>query len=199
MPSSPRTQQKWAPPRCSPPTPTTSAGSGSATSSGSHVVVGGFVRPWQDARIETELRDVVGDAVAASFAAGLLSGAPSTTIAMVRRDSLVDSTRAAGTLLGRPSLIRGVAAHIAITAGWSLILSAALPRRRTLSAGIAAGGFIAALDLGLVGRRFPAIRALEQGPQVLDHLAFGAVAAVVIARRRRRRAAASNQVMTDPR
>lgn len=118
---------------------------------------------------------------------------------MVRRESLLDSTRAAGTLLGRPSLIRGVAAHAAITAGWSLILSAALPRRRTLSAGVAAGGFIAALDLVLVGRRFPAIRALDQGPQVLDHIAFGAVATAVIAHRRRRRAAASNQVLTDPR
>jgi hypothetical protein len=166
---------------------------------GSPVVVGGLVRPWQDAGIETELRHVVGDAVAASLAAGLLSGAPSTTISMVRHDSLVDSTRAAGTLLGRPSLIRGVAAHAAITAGWSLILSAALPRRRTLTAGVAAGGVIAALDLGLVGRRVPAIRALDQGPQVLDHLAFGVVAAAVIARRRRRRAAASNQVTTDPR
>jgi len=105
----------------------------------------------------------------------------------VRRESLLGSTRAAGTLLGRPSLIRGVAAHAAITAGWSLLLSAVLPRRRTLAAGVAAGGGIAVLDLVVIGRRIPAIAALDRGPQLLDHLAFGAVAAAVIGRRRRRR------------
>ena len=33
----------------------------------------------------------------------------------------------------------------------------------------------AALDLGVVARRYPAIRALPQGPQWADHLLFGAV------------------------
>ena len=135
------------------------------------------------------MRHVVGDAVAASFVAGVLSGAPSTTISVARGESLVGSTRAAGTLLGRPSLVRGAAAHAAITAGWSLVLSAALPRRRTVAVGVAAGGLIAALDLVVIGRRFPAIAALDRGPQVLDHLAFGAVAAAVIGHRRRRRTA----------
>jgi hypothetical protein len=46
--------------------------------------------------------------------------------------------------------------------------------------GLVAGAAIAALDLGVVGRRFPDIDALDAGPQVLDHLAFGVVAAVVL-------------------
>ena len=38
-----------------------------------------------------------------------------------------------------------------------------------------AGLGIAALDLIVLGRRFPAIAALPQGPQWADHVAFGAV------------------------
>jgi hypothetical protein len=34
---------------------------------------------------------------------------------------------------------------------------------------------IAALDLGFIGRRLPAIRWLAIAPQVADHLAFGMV------------------------
>lgn len=40
----------------------------------------------------------------------------------------------------------------------------------------AAGGLaVAALDLMVIGRRFPAIAALPQAPQWVDHVAFGAV------------------------
>jgi hypothetical protein len=44
-----------------------------------------------------------------------------------------------------------------------------------------AGLAIAALDLGLVGRHRPLIRALPLLPQVADHVAFGAVAGTVLA------------------
>jgi hypothetical protein len=40
----------------------------------------------------------------------------------------------------------------------------------------AAGLAIAALDLGIARRRYPAIAALDQFPQWLDHVAFGVVA-----------------------
>jgi hypothetical protein len=117
------------------------------------------------------------------LAAGLLSGAPSTVITVARRDNLLDSTRAAGTLLGRRSLIRGGLAHVLITLFWTGVLAAALPRRRPVVEGLAAGAAIAALDLGVIARRFPEIGALDPGPQVLDHLAFGVVASVVLTSR----------------
>ena len=49
-------------------------------------------------------------------------------------------------------------------------------------AGALAGLAIAALDLGLVGRRFPRIRALPLVPQLADHAAFGAIAARLLQR-----------------
>jgi hypothetical protein len=54
---------------------------------------------------------------------------------------------------------------------------AAVDRRRKLGivGGAVAGLVIAAVDLGLLARWYPAIMALPQGPQVLDHVAFGAI------------------------
>jgi hypothetical protein len=56
---------------------------------------------------------------------------------------------------------------------------------------VLAGLGIAALDLGIVGRRFPRIRALPLLPQVADHLAFALSAAAVLARRRQQCASAA--------
>ena len=69
------------------------------------------------------------------------------------------------------------------------MLAAALPRRHTLSWSAAAGLAIAALDLGVIGRRYPRIRALPLAPQVLDHLAYASTVACVLSRRRSRRPA----------
>lgn len=41
--------------------------------------------------------------------------------------------------------------------------------------GAAAGALIAALDLEVARRRYPAVAALDQLPQWLDHIAFGAL------------------------
>jgi hypothetical protein len=81
-------------------------------------------------------------------------------------------------------VLAGGAAHVAISIGWGVVLAAALPRRHTLAAGAAAGLAIAALDLGVIGRRCPSIRDLDPAPQVLDHLAYGAVVGAVLSRRR---------------
>ena len=75
-------------------------------------------------------------------------------------------------------------AHSALSIGWAAVLAGLLPRRHTAAWGAAAGLGIAALDLGLVGRRLPAIRQLPVGPQVADHLAFGLVVGAVLAARR---------------
>lgn len=119
----------------------------------------------------------------AVVAAGLLSGVPSTVLTVVRGQNLLDSTRAAGTLLGRRSLLRGGVAHVLITLLWTAVLAVVLPKRHPAVEGLAAGAAIAALDLGVIGPRFPEIGALAAGPQVLDHLAFGVVASVVLSSR----------------
>jgi hypothetical protein len=125
--------------------------------------------------------------------AAVLSGAPSTLHALATRTSPLEATLAAGTLL-RPRETRpvhlflaAVPTHVALSLGWGVALSVGLPRRRTTAAGALAGLAIAALDLGLIGRRYERIRALPLAPQIGDHLAFGAVAGAVIARRRARR------------
>jgi hypothetical protein len=124
--------------------------------------------------------------VAAGAVAGVVSGAPSTLHALARGGDVLEASKAAGTLL-RPRATRtgpllGAAAlaHAALSLGWALVLAAVLPRRRTAAAGAAAGLAIAALDLGLIGRRFPRIRALPTAPQVADHLAYGATVGAVL-------------------
>lgn len=131
------------------------------------------------------------DGLAAGAVAAVLSGAPSTMHALATRASPLEATLAAGTLLlprERRPLALALAAlpvHVALSLGWALLLAVLLPRRRTVAWATLAGLAIAALDLGVVGRRHPRIRALPQLPQVLDHIAYGAVVGVVLSRRRR--------------
>jgi hypothetical protein len=113
--------------------------------------------------------------------AAVLGGAPSTLYALTRGSNLTEATRAAGALLGRPTIIRGVFAHGALSLLWGVVLAVALPPRHRVAGGALAGLGIAAFDLGVVGRRVPAIRALPQGPQWADHVAFGATAGAVLA------------------
>lgn len=129
----------------------------------------------------------------AAAVAAVVSGAPSTIHALARGANLLDATRAAGTALGRPSIVRGLAGHVAVSLGWAAVLGR-LPRRdgpaAAAATGAAAGAAIAALDLGLLTRRLPAVRALPKAPQVADHLAYGAAVALVLWWFDRRRAAA---------
>lgn len=114
----------------------------------------------------------------AAAVAGLVSGLPSTVL---DRHPIATS-RAAGTLLGKPTLPRAALAHVALSFGWAAVLARLLPRRPALWHGALAGLAIAALDLGVVGRRLPAIRALPTAPQVADHLAYGITVAAVLRR-----------------
>ena len=133
------------------------------------------------------------EGLAAGAVAALVSGAPSTVHALLTRRDPLQATVAAGSLLLRDEGRRGrlvlaaVPAHLAISLGWALVLARLLPRERTVAAGAAAGLVIAALDLGLIGRRYPKVRALPLVPQLLDHAAFGAAVGAVLARRRSRR------------
>ena len=67
------------------------------------------------------------------------------------------------------------------------MLARVLPPRGTVPLGSLASLASAALDLGVVGRRFPRIRALPTWPQVADHLVYGATVGAVLAHRRARR------------
>lgn len=117
--------------------------------------------------------------------AGTLSGLPSTIHAAVTGRHLLASTRAAGTLMPgrgrRPGVVAGAAVHVVMSAFWATVIATVSGRRRLGPLdGALAGLAIAALDLGLIARRFPAIKALPQVPQWLDHAAFGAVVAGTI-------------------
>jgi hypothetical protein len=137
------------------------------------------------------------DALAAGGAAAVLSGVPSTVHALATGRDPLAATLAAGTLALPRERRRGrllaaaVPVHIGVSVGWAIVLAAVLPRRRTVPAGAAAGLAIAALDLGTVGRRGSRLRALPLGPQLADHVAYGAIVGAVLARRRARREAAA--------
>ena len=68
-----------------------------------------------------------------------------------------------------------------MTVGWATVLVVALPRRRTVAWGAAAGLAIGVADLAVADRRFPAIAVLPRLPQLADHLAFGALVGLVCA------------------
>ena len=135
------------------------------------------------------------DGIRAGAAAGVLSGAPSTLHAVLTGRDPLAAARAAGNLLlpadASPGalLLAGGLAHTVLSLGWGTVVAVAV-RRTSLppfAAGLAVGAAIAAIDLGVLahgplGRRWPLIRALPVGPQVADHLAFGAVAGVVLRR-----------------
>jgi hypothetical protein len=136
------------------------------------------------------------DALAAGAAGAVLSGIPSTTVTVLRRESLLDGVTAAGSILlpseRRPAALvaAAVPVHLALSLGWAAAMSALLPRRATVPAAVAGGLAIAALDLELIGRAFPRIRALPQGRQWADHVAYGLAVGLVVRRRRLSRSAA---------
>jgi hypothetical protein len=118
-------------------------------------------------------------ALRAGSAAAVLSGVPSTTWALATRSDPLAATLAAGSLLLPRETRRGrllaaaLPVHLALSLGWAVVLDRA--RVRGAGAGALAGLAIAALDLGLVGRRFARLRALPLAPQLADHVAFGAI------------------------
>jgi hypothetical protein len=133
----------------------------------------------------------VNRALLAGLVAAAVSGAPSTVVALVRGDDVLDGARAAGTLLlpretrTLPLLAAAVPVHLALSLGWAVVLERVLPRRNEPLLGLLGGLAIAALDLELIGRRLPRIRALPQRRQWADHAAYGLAVGVTLARLRR--------------
>lgn len=133
------------------------------------------------------------DGVVAGVVAGVVSGAPSTVHALATGADPLAATTAAGSLLlpnelrtGR-LLLAALPVHFAISVGWGVVLGAVLGRRASTATGALAGLAIAALDLRLPGRRFARVRALPLGPQVADHIAYGAVVGAILRARRDQR------------
>ena len=137
--------------------------------------------------------EIVADAVVAGAVAAVVSGVPSTLNALASGANPLEASLAAGTLLLRDEqrvsrlLPAAMAAHGALSLGWAVGLAVVLPRRRMTAWSVLAGLAIAALDLGVVGRRFPRIHALPLAPQVLDHVAYAMTVSCVLSRRRARR------------
>ena len=133
---------------------------------------------------------MAGDAVAAGLVGAACSAIPSTAWSLARGDDLLDGARAAGAIVlphERRTAVLLVAAspvHLALSLGWAAVMAATLPQRAEPAWGAVAGLGIAALDLSVIGRRIPAIRALPQGRQWADHVAFGIAVGLVLQKRR---------------
>ena len=118
-----------------------------------------------------------------------VSGLPSTVITLARRESLLDGARAAGAIvLPRETrtpvlLLAAVPVHLALSLGWAVVISR-LPRQGAIFGGLF-GLAIAGIDLGLIGRRIPAIRALPQKRQWADHVAYGLSVSLLLNRTER--------------
>jgi hypothetical protein len=131
------------------------------------------------------------DAALAGLVAAATSGVPSTVVALARGDDVLDGARAAGALLlpretrTWPLLAAAVPVHLSLSLGWAAALERALPRGREIAGGVVGGLAIAALDLAVIGRRLPPIRALPQPRQWADHVAYGLTVGAVLRRRRR--------------
>jgi hypothetical protein len=125
-------------------------------------------------------------AIRAGAWAAVLSGLPSTLHALATGRDPLEATKAAGSILlprerrTLPLVVAAAPVHLALSFGWAVILQKG--RVRGTVPGAASGLAIATLDLGLVGRRFPRIRALPLAPQVADHAAYGAIVGFVLGR-----------------
>jgi hypothetical protein len=132
----------------------------------------------------------VPDVVVAGLVGAAGSGVPSTLVTLLRGEDLLDGARAAGAIVlpreRRTAVLLTAAApvHLALSLGWAAVLERVLPRGREPAAGVVAGAAIAALDLGVIGRRIPAIARLPQGRQWADHLAYGLAVGIVLRARR---------------
>lgn len=121
--------------------------------------------------------------------AAILSGLPSTLYALALGRDPMEATVAAGSIVlpreqrAERLLAAAIPVHLGLSAAWTLVLASVLPRRNPMIEGTVAGLAIAALDLGLIGPRFPRIRDLDMLPQLADHVAFGIIVSARLARR----------------
>lgn len=123
--------------------------------------------------------------------AAVLGGLPSTLHAIVESGRLsaapeygVAVTTRIGVLLPpfRPGLVRGIGAHVLISAMAGQAMGQLLPQRRSLACGAALGLVMGLGNVVVVGRHIPAIAELPVVPQLADNIAFGVVFAAIVDR-----------------
>jgi hypothetical protein len=135
-------------------------------------------------------RRITSDALAAGLAGAACSALPSTAWALLRGDDVLEGGRAVGVMVlpderrTHVLLIAAGTVHLGISLAWAAAMTALLPRRAEPAWGVAAALAIAALDLVAIGRRIPPIRALPQGRQWADHVAYGLTVGLVLRARR---------------
>jgi len=133
-----------------------------------------------------------GDLLAAGWTATLVGGAPSTLYALATGGDPLEATRAAGAMLlpassGAKELVLAAAVvHVCVSFFWAALLVRFLPRRRVIPWATAAATIVGLIDLRLIAPVFfPEVADLALGPQMADHLMWGASLGWVLARRRR--------------
>jgi hypothetical protein len=141
-----------------------------------------------------DMRSVPADALAAGLAGAACSALPSTLWSLARGDDLLEGGRAAGAMVlpheRRTTVLLAAATpvHFAISIGWAAVMAAVVPCGREPAWGLAGAMAIATLDLVVIGRHIPSIRALPQGRQWADHAAYGLSVGLVLRARRAGRA-----------
>jgi hypothetical protein len=127
----------------------------------------------------------------ATAVAAALSGAPSTLDAFRRQRDLRsvttyvwDATCSVATLIppGRPDFVRGALLHVGISILCGEGLARTVPETHSVMWGAGAGLAIGVINVGVIGRRYPAIAGLPLVPQLADNVAFGALFAFVVDR-----------------
>ena len=115
---------------------------------------------------------ILQDGIRAAIPAAIFSGLPFTVHALLTKTDPLEASLAAGSILlpreQRPLhlLVAAVPVHFLLSIGWAVLLAASLPRKKPVTEGVAAGLAIAAVDLGVVGRHCPSVRALRSLPQI---------------------------------
>src|SRR5919202_1537039 len=105
----------------------------------------------------------MGRGIRAGAVAAVASGLPSTAYALASGRDPLEATLAAGSIVlpnehrRNVLLAAAVPVHFAISIGWAV-----------------------ALDRGVIGRRYPRMRALPFVPQLADHVAYGAIVGALL-------------------
>ena len=132
------------------------------------------------------------DLLAAGWTATLVGGLPSTLYALATGGDPLEATRAAGAMLlpassGTVELVLAAAVvHVCVSFFWAAVLVRILPRQHVILCSTAAAAIIGLIDLRVIAPAFfPEVADLALGPQMADHLMWGASLGWVLARRRR--------------
>jgi len=134
------------------------------------------------------------DLLAAGWTATLVGGTPSTLYALATGGDPMEATLAAGGMLlpasaGTTALVVAAAVvHVCVSFFWAAILVRVMPRKQVILWTTTAAALIGLIDLRLIAPVFfPEVADLALGPQMADHLMWGASLGWVLARRSRTR------------